>query len=70
MNKDELNKYNETGYDLMTKAESKLQAGFFKSLMSSKEERLEKALDVYKQALDNFKLAKNCLVKRDRMFKR
>ena len=64
MKKDELNQYNEMGYDMCMKAEKKLEAGFFKSLMSSKEERLEKSLDLYKQALDNFKLGKNCSIKR------
>ena len=67
MKQGEMNEYNTKGYELSKKAESKLEGGFFKNMMTSKEERFDKALDCYKQALDNFKLAKNCYLIRGRM---
>ena len=67
MNPSEIEEYNRAGSKLAKKAEDKLTGGFFKNMVSSKEERFEKALDCYKEALDNYKLAKNCGFKRDGM---
>ena len=44
----------------MKKAEEKLRGGVFKNLMSSKEERMDDGLELYKKAIDNYKLAGNC----------
>jgi alpha-soluble NSF attachment protein len=43
---------------LVERAEKKLKPGFFASLMSSKESRLEEALDLYEKAGNMFKLTK------------
>ena len=45
-------------YNLISKAESKLNAGFLKSIFSSKESRLEEALELYEKAGNIFKLNK------------
>jgi hypothetical protein len=65
MKSNESAEYNQVAEKFVRKAEEKLKGGFFKNLMTSKDERLDSALENYKKALDNFKLAKNCKVTRD-----
>ena len=62
MNASEIDSHNQQGKKMIKKAEEKIKGGFFKNLVQSREERLDKALDCYKEALDNFKLAKNCIL--------
>ena len=57
--------YNQDGYRLLKKAEDSLKPGFFGRVFGSRDEQFDKALDRYKSALDNFKLAKNCELIRD-----
>jgi alpha-soluble NSF attachment protein len=45
-------------YNLVTKAEKKLKPGFFGAIFTSKDSRLEEALDLYEKAGNIFKLAK------------
>lgn len=43
----------------MEKGNKKCQGSFFKNIFSNKSERVEKAIECYKNAATNFKLAKN-----------
>jgi hypothetical protein len=52
--------YNKTGYAKVEEAEKKLKGTVWKNLFSSKEERIDKGLECYSQAIKYFKLAKNC----------
>jgi alpha-soluble NSF attachment protein len=45
-------------YNLVTKAEKKLKPGFLGGLFSSKDSRMEEALDLYEKAGNIFKLSK------------
>jgi alpha-soluble NSF attachment protein len=47
--------------NLVKQAEKKLNAGFFSRMFSSKESRLEEALDLYERAANQFKLQKRWL---------
>lgn len=49
---------NSEAFQLISKAEKKLKPGFFEKMFSSKESRLEEALDLYEKAATMFKLQK------------
>ncbi len=59
-------KYNKEAHEMLKKAEKSLKGGFWKNLTSTKEERIDKGLEYYERAINKFKLAKNCKIKRDR----
>ena len=44
---------------MVKKAQKQLKGGFFKNLMTSKEERLDNALEYYEKASNYYKLGKN-----------
>jgi len=52
---------------LVSRAERKIKGSFFKNLCSSREERLDSAQILYKKAIDKYKLAKNCELRRVRV---
>lgn len=52
--------YNKTGIAKVAEAEKKLKGSVWKNLFSSKEERIDKGIECYTQAIKYFKLAKNC----------
>ena len=46
--------------DCMKKAQSKMSPGVFGRVFGSKSQRLEEACDLYKQAANYYRLAKDC----------
>ena len=59
MNSDDQHRYNSKALEHVKKAQEKLKGGVFKNLFTSKNERIDEALDYYRKAIDNYKLAKN-----------
>lgn len=59
MHADDQNRYNAKAQEHVKKAQEKLKGGVFKNIFTSKNERIDEALDCYKKAIDNYKLAKN-----------
>lgn len=59
MNTEDASKYNSKAEEHIKKAQQKLKGGVFKNMFTSKNERIDEALDHYRKALDNYKLAKN-----------
>jgi len=64
MKSNEAAEYNNTAEKFVRKAEEKIRGGVLKNIFTSKDERLDAGLEYYKKALDNYKLAKNCSLKR------
>lgn len=59
MTPDDVNRYNLEGNKLAKKAQSAVKGSAFGNLFSSKSQRVDDAIELYKRALDNYKLAKN-----------
>lgn len=52
--------YVQMANDCLSKAEKKMSPGVFGRVFGSKSQRMEEACDLYKQAANYFRLAKDC----------
>lgn len=59
MRSEDTMRYNVEGDKAVKKAQASIKGNFFGNIFSSKNQRVEEALDLYKKGLDNYKLAKN-----------